>query len=363
MASIAPSPTSGSRAVVGGIDTHKDLHVAAIIDSAELVLGTESFPTTRAGYRLLVRWMRSFGELRRVGVEGTGSYGAGISRHLAQAGIEVLEVFRPDRTDRRRRGKSDDLDAINAARAALHERRTTTPKTRNGLVEALRVLRLTRSTAVKSRRAALQLLRNHIVSAPDELRDQVRNLTRMQLIRTLAAWRPDTAGFRDPEGATRIALKSLARRILELDDEIALLDEIIEPLVRELAPQLLERPGIGVEVAGQLLVTAGDNPERMRSEAGFAMLCGTAPLPASSGKTQRHRLNRGGDRQANSALHMAIISRLRMHEQTKAYVARRTAEGHSKLEIIRCLKRYLAREVFFLLKPGPSGAQRSRRAT
>jgi transposase len=362
MASIAPSPASVSRFVVGGIDTHKDLHVAAVVDPAEAVLATESFATTRAGYRSLVRWMRSFGDVRRVGVEGTGSYGAGISRHLAEAGIEVLEVFRPDRTDRRRRGKSDDLDAINAARAALHDRRTTTPKTRNGLVESLRVLRLTRSTAVKSRRAALQLLRNHIVSAPDELRDQVRNLTRMQLIRTLAAWRPDTAGFRDPDCATRIALKSLARRILELDDEIALLDELIEPLVRELAPQLLERPGIGVEVAGQLLVTAGDNPERLRSEAGFAMLCGAAPLPASSGKTQRHRLNRGGDRQANSALHMAIVSRLRMHEPTKAYVARRTAEGHSKLEIIRCLKRYLAREVFFLLKPAPMGTRRSRRA-
>lgn len=199
MASIAPSTVSVSHTVVGGIDTHKDLHVAAVIDRAELVLGAASFPTTRAGYRALLRWMRSFGEVRRVGVEGTGSYGAGVTRHLAEAGIEVLEVFRPDRADRRLRGKSDDLDAINAARAALHERRTTTPKTRDGLVESLRVLRLTRSTAVKSRRAALQLLRNQIVSAPEELRDQVRRLTRMRLIRTLAAWRPDTSGFRDPD--------------------------------------------------------------------------------------------------------------------------------------------------------------------
>ena len=362
MASIAPSSESVSRVVVGAIDTHKDLHVVAVIDTAETVLGTESFPTTRAGYRALVRWMRSFGAVRRVGVEGTGSYGAGVFRHLAQAEIEVLEVFRPDRTDRRLRGKSDDLDAINAARAALHDRRTTTPKTRDGPVESLRVLRLARSTAVKSRRAALQLLRNHIVSAPEELRDQVCTLTRMQLIRTCAAWRPDTAGFRDPGCATRIALKPLARRVLELDDEIALLEELIEPLVRELAPQLLERPGIGVEIAGQLLVTAGDNPERMRSESGFAMLCGAAPLPASSGRTQRHRLNRGGDRQANSALHMAVVSRLRMHEATKAYVARRTAEGHSKLEIIRCLKRYLAREVFYLLKSDASVPQRHHRA-
>jgi transposase len=212
------------------------------------------------------------------------------------------------------------------------------------------VLRLTRSTAVKSRRAALQLLRNHIVSAPDELRDQVRNLTRMQLIRTCAAWRPDATGFRDPVVATRIALRSLARRILALNDEIADLDELIMPLVQELAPALVQATGIGVEIAGQLLVTAGDNPERLRSEAAFAMLCGAAPLPASSGKTQRHRLNRGGDRDANSALHLAIMVRMRADDRTKAYVARRTADGLSKMEIIRCLKRYLAREVFALLR-------------
>jgi transposase len=221
MASIAPSPASVSRPIVGGIDTHKDLHVGAVIDAAEKVLGTASFPTTRPGYGALVRWMCSFGELRRVGVEGTGSYGAGIGRHLAAAGVEVVEVFRPDRADRRLRGKTDDLDAISAARAPLHDRRTATPKRRDGLVEALRVLRLTRSTAVKSKVAALQLLRNEIVSAPEELRDQVRSLSRMKLVRTLASWRPDRADFRDPTGATRIALRSLARRIVELDDEVA----------------------------------------------------------------------------------------------------------------------------------------------
>jgi transposase len=273
MASIAPSPASVSRIVVGGIDTHKDLHVAAVVDGAEVVLGTESFPTTRAGYRSIVRWMRSFGEVRRVGVEGTGSYGAGITRHLAQAGIEVLEVFRPDRIDRRLRGKSDDLDAINAARAALHERRTTTPKTKDGLVESLRVLRVTRSTAVKSRRAALQLLRNHIVRRPMSFATRCASSRGCS---SSARW--PRGGRTRPASGTRSvrrgSLRSLARRILELDDEVALLDELIEPLVRELGPQLLERPGIGVEVAGQLLVTAGDNPERMRSEAGFAMLCG-----------------------------------------------------------------------------------------
>ena len=296
--------------------------------------------------------MRGFGDARKVGVEGTGSYGAGLARHLAAAGIEVLEVDRPDRSERRRKGKDDDLDAIAAARAALHGKRTSVPKGKDGAVESLRVLRVTRNTAIRARRNALQLLRMSIVSAPEELRDQVRNLTRMQLIRTCAAWRPDTSDAADPLSATQIALKSLARRILELGDEIAMLDELIKPIVEKLARQLLERPGIGVEIAGQLLVTAGDNRERLRSEASWAMLCGVAPLPASSGMTQRHRLNRGGDRQANSALHLAVISRLRIDPATRAYAARKTAEGHSKLEIIRCLKRYLAREVYYLLNPG-----------
>ncbi len=338
--------------VVGGIDTHKDLHVAAVLDERENVLGTCSFSTTRAGYRALVRWMRTFGTLAKVGIEGTGSYGAGITRHLTDLDVQVIEVDRPDRSDRRRKGKDDDLDAISAAKAALRGQRTSTPKSKTGKVESLRVLRVVRSTAVKSRRVALQMLRAQIVSCPEELRDQVRNLTRMQLIRTCAGWRPDSTDAADPVTATRIALKSLARRMLELGDEIAMLDELIEPLVSALAPNLLERNGIGIEVAGQLLVTAGDNPERLHSEAAFAMLCGVAPLPASSGKTQRHRLNRGGDRQANSALHLAVITRMRTDAKTQAYVAKRTALGHSKLETIRCLKRYLAREVYYLLNPG-----------
>jgi len=213
------------------------------------------------------------------------------------------------------------------------------------------VLRVTRTTAIRARRNALQLLRMTIVAAPEELRDQVRNLTRMQLIRTCAARRPDLTDAADPVSATRIALKSLARRILELGDEIAALDQLIAPLVQSLAPRLLARTGIGTGTAGQLLVTAGDNSQRMRSEASWAMLCGVAPLPASSGMTQRHRLNRGGDRQANSALHLAVITRIRIDERTQAYVAKKTAEGHSMREIIRCLKRYLARETYYLLNP------------
>lgn len=226
--------------VVGGIDTHKDLHTAAVVDETGTTLGSECFSTTRAGYRALIRWMREFGDLARVGVEGTGSYGAGVMRHLQDADIEVLEVSRPDRVDRRSRGKSDTFDAEAAARAALDRRRTSTPKAKSGPVEALRVLRLTRKTAVGARTKALQLLRSHIVSAPNEIRDQVRNLTRMQLIRTCAAWRPDPGGFHDPAGATRISLRSLARRIIKLNDEIGELDELISPLVQEIGRDRLQ---------------------------------------------------------------------------------------------------------------------------
>jgi hypothetical protein len=339
--------------VIGGIDTHKDLHFAAVVDVTGTVLGERAFATTRQGYRALIRWMASFGRVSKVGVEQTGSYGAGIVRHLALAGIPVLEVTGPDKSDRRARGKDDMIDAVAAAQAALTGKRISVAKHRDGRIEALRVLRATRQTAVKARRAALQHLRCTIIAAPDGVRDQLRTRSRMQLIRMLAASRPDGVAYRDPTVATRIALRSLARRILELTDEIAELDELIAPLVKELAPRMLERVGFGIHNTGQLLVTAGDNPDRLGSEPAWAMLCGSAPLPASSGKTQRHRLNRGGDRAANSALHMAAICRLRLDPRTKAYAARRKADGLSKRETIRCLKRYLAREAYHLLtSPG-----------
>jgi len=335
--------------VIGGIDTHKDLHFAAVVDVRGEVLGERAFATTRQGYRSLLKWMASFGRVEKVGVEQTGSYGAGVVRHLALAGIPVLEVTGPDKADRRARGKDDSLDAVAAAQAALTGKRISVAKHRDGRIEALRVLRTTRQTAVKARRAALQQLRNTIIAAPDEVRDQLRRRSRMQLIRGLASSRPETIAFRDPTTAARIALRSLARRILELSDEIAELDELIAPLVTELAPRMLERVGFGIQNTGQLLVTAGDNPDRLGSEAAWAMLCGSAPLPASSGKTKRHRLNRGGDRAANSALHMAAICRLRLDPRTKAYAARRKDDGLSKRETIRCLKRYLAREAYQLL--------------
>lgn len=336
--------------VVGGVDTHKDLHSAAVVDVHDRVLGHEYFPTTRHGYKCMLHWMRSFGVLERVGVECTGTYGAGLLRYLNQAGVEVLEVTAPDKSVRRLRGKDDALDAENAAHAAYARVRTVSPKTRDGMIESLRVLKVCRKTAVAARRVALQMIQMNIVSAPQELRDALRSMTRMQLIRTLASWRPDLTGYRDITTAYRIAFKSLARRYLELHDEIADLDVMIAAIIDQLAPELVARNSIGYESAAQLLLTAGDNPDRLRSEASFAALCGVSPIPASSGKTQRHRLNRGGDRAANSALHIIAIGRLRTDLRTREYVQRRLTEGHSKLEALRCLKRYLAREVYHVLR-------------
>ena len=343
--------------VVGGVDTHKDMHTAAVITAPGVVLGTEAFSTTRAGYRAMLHWMRSHGEVLRVGVEQTGSFGAGLSRHLALAGVPVLEVTGPEPAGRRSKGKDDELDAVAAARAALTGQRVQVAKDRSGAVEALRVLRTTRSSAVKCRRAALQQLRNTVLAAPDEVREPLRYLTRMQLIRTCAGSRPDMMAWRDAAVASRIALKALARRILNLGDEIATLDAMNKPLVLELGPGLIDLEGIGVENAGAFIVAAGDNPERLKSEASFAMMCGASPIPASSGKTQRHRLNRGGNRQLNSALHMVVVCRMRTDQRTKSYIARRTREGLSIREIMRCLKRYVAREVYNTLAAKPPHRQ------
>jgi transposase len=346
MASIPPIV----RTVTGGVDTHQDQHVAAVIDVEQNVLGTSTFPTTEAGYRDLTTWMRAFGALARVGVEGTGCYGAGLHRHLRAQGIEVLEVTRPDRSERRRRGKDDTLDAINAARAARTGQRVATPKGGNGAIESLRVLRQVRTSAVIAHREALQLIHAQIIAAPADLRDQLRTLTRTRLLHTCAAFDPDPLAAADPHTAARLALRSLAERAQHLHQQIRELNTLIEPLVRSLAPSLLSALGFGIHTTAQLLITMGDNPQRMSSEARFAKLCGVAPLPASSGIIQRHRLNRGGDRQANSALHIALINRIHHDQRTRDYIARRTAEGRTKPEIMRCLKRYLAREAYYLIK-------------
>jgi transposase len=333
--------------ITGGVDTHLDVHVAAALDEHGGLLGTASFATTPAGYRELVEWFASLGEVVLVGVEGTGSYGAGLTRYLQVLGIAVVEVDRPNRQRRRRAGKSDTHDAISAARAAFAGDALGAPKIRNGNVEAIRVLRLARSSAKRDRTRALNQMRALVTTAPDELRTQLRALTITRLVRAAAGFRP--AGRTDVTNATRVALKSLARRVLELDDEIAMLDELLTPLVAETAPEMIQRVGVGTDTAGALLVAAGENTSRIHNERSFARLCGAAPLDASSGKQQRHRLNRGGDRQANSALWRIVITRLSYDPDTRRYLQRRCAEGKTKTEAIRCLKRYIARELYACL--------------
>lgn len=334
--------------VVIGVDTHKELHVAVALDELGRRLGSITVQTTTAGYRRLVEWAASHGPVATFGVEGTGSYGAGLARHLRRGGYAVIEVIRPNRQARRRNGKSDPADAEAAARAVLSGEATGSPKAGDDLVEMIRVLRVARSTAMKARTQALNALKSLVVTAPAELRDQLRCLSARDLVATAARLR---AGRETTTVAvTKTSLRFLAHRYQNLDSEIVLLDRQLAEFTAEASPQLSEVFGVGADVAGALLVAAGDNPERLRSEAAFAMLCGAAPVEASSGKTVRHRLNRGGDRQANSALYRVVIVRLRYHAATRAYAERRTAQGLSKPEIIRCLKRYVAREIYRILR-------------
>ncbi len=316
--------------VVGEVDTHRDVHVAAAVDAAGRLLGTASFPADTAGYGELAAWLATWGRLGVVGVEGTGSYGAGLARHLAAAGVRVIEVNRPNRQARRRRGKSDTVDAEAAARAALSGDATAQPKAGDGPVEAIRLLHATRRSAVKARTQATNQLKGHLVTIPEQIAGPLRGLPTSALVNTCARLRPNAGGG----------------EISELDTEIA-------RLAAETNPALLGARGVGAEVAATLLIAAGDNPERMTSEASFAALCGASPVEASSGRTVRHRLNRGGNRQANNAIWRIAMVRLRCDERTIAYAARRSAQGKTRREILRCLKRYIAREIHQLLTDPP----------
>jgi transposase len=337
------------RSVIGGVDTHADTHHAAVLDGTGRLLGDHEFPATAAGYVALMSWLRGFGRITLVGVEGTGSYGAGLTRHLAAKDVKVVEVDRPDRKGRRIKGKSDPLDAVAAARAALAGTATATPKTRTGPVEAIRALRVARCGAVKARTAALNQLHALVIAAPETLRSQLRGLSGAALVHSCRELSVNDAQLNTPVEATKAALVAIATRISSLTAEIIVADKRLAPLVTATAPRTTALFGVGPEVAGQLLTTAGDNPDRLHSEAALAHLCGTAPIPASSGRTNRHRLNRGGDRQANHAVHTIVLGRMRYDPRTRAYVTRRTTEGLSKKEIIRCLKRYLIREVYTAL--------------
>jgi transposase len=340
--------------VVLGVDTHLDVHVAVALDGLGRHLGELPVPTTEKGYGALVSWAEGFGPVDCAGVEGTSSYGAGLARHLRAMGIEVREVERPKRRHLRRKGKSDSRDAQSAARAVLAGETAGVPKSGDGQVEMIRVLRAARRSAVKARSQSANQLRGLLVTAPETLRRRLRGLLTKRLVAVAARFRPGNDP-EDVEAATKFALRSMARRYQALSLEIAELDSQLDRLVAEAAPELTSVPAaLGTDHAATLLLTAGDNPERLGSEAAFASLCGVLPVEASSGKVVRHRLNRGGNRDANRALHLICVVRMRVDERTRRYVARRTAEGKSKREIMRCLKRYIAREVYRVLVPATS---------
>lgn len=336
-----PDPIS----VFLGVDTHADTHTAVVLNHIGGVLATAQFPADDDGYHQLLAWATGHGRVDAAGIEGTSDYGTGLCRVLRAAGISVTEVNRPNRARRRRLGKSDPVDAENAARAVLSGDATATAKDHGTVIDSIRVHRVARSGAIKARTAAANQLKDLIVTAPDELRSELRSKTTRQRVRLAASWNPSAAI--DPTDATRSALASVARRWDHLDQEVRALDRTLAKLVAIAAPRLLAQPGVGADSAAQLLITAGANPHRLRNEAAFAALCGVTPVQASSGPNIRWRLNRGGDRQANRALWAIYFTRLRSDERTKIHAARQTHKNTR--EISRNLKRYIARELYPIL--------------
>lgn len=334
--------------VFGGVDTHKEFHVAAVVDEVGRIVATEKFTANGRGYAQLLGWLRSHGTVVRIGVEGTGSYGAGLSRHLLAEDVEVVEVTRPNRQARRLRGKNDCVDAEAAACAALNGEAKAVPKQRDGACESIRAIRAIRVAFCSARDARTRIasqIRDLILTAPDALRRQLEPLTADQRAERAARFRPGE-NLADPAEATKLALRSLGRRYAHLSAELAELRQALDNLTLQANPALRDLKGVGPDVASILLVVAGDNPGRLRSDAALAALCGASPVEASSGRTVRHRLNQGGNRQGNHALWRIAMVRLTSDPRTRAYAARRRAEGKSQREIIRCLKRAIAREVF-----------------
>ncbi|MGI5285817.1 IS110 family transposase [Nonomuraea polychroma] len=321
-----------------GVDTHKHVNVVAVLDGIGRKIATADFATSDHGNRALLAWAQQYGVVTQAGVEGTGSYGHRLARYLTDAGVRVIEVNRPDRSRRRRHGKSDPIDAEAAARAVLSGDATAIPTDRSGPVGQLRALLLARRSAIKARTQSANQLRALIHELDDDLRGHLDHRQAAHRARACAALSPTTGIHR--------ALRTLGLRWLYLDEEIRDLEHHLTYLAKQAAPTLLKRPGIGPITAAQLLVTAGDNPDRLRNEASFAALCGVSPIEHSSGKSERHRLNCGGDRAANAALWMIAHVRLVHDPRTRAYAAKRTAKGNDRKDIIRRLKRYIAREVY-----------------
>ncbi len=345
--------TATRRRVTGGFDTHADTNVGAIVDSLTLQrLDTATFSTTAAGYQEALVWMRAHGALDVVGVESTGSYGAGLARHLARAGVKVVEVNRPEQLDRRLDGKDDFVDAEAAARAVLSGRASAIPKSGDGPVEAMRALEIAHQSATHDRTEAINQFKSLLVRAPASFRDAFATKSFHRQLAAAVRFRAVHDDLVEQE--LRVALKLLAQRIRFLESQIGTIEARLRPIIAEHFPAVLGLTGVGPHSAAQLLMTAGDNPQRLHSDAAFAKLCGACPQAASSGKTVRFRLDRGGDRRANKALFRIVIVRMRHHEPTRRYVARRLAEGKTRREIIRCLKRFVAREVFAAITAPPN---------
>lgn len=332
--------------VYGGADTHADtIHVAAI-DGLGRDLGDREFPTSREGYAAALAFLATFGTVVLFGIEGTSSYGAGLARIATEAGLVVVEVTRPDRAHRRRRGKSDPIDAYQAAHAAASGRATAAPK--HEAIDAIRAVHIARNSAVKATTAAMNQIHHLLVTAPVEVRERYRNLKERSLVKALAVARPHVSvSTLSPTARTVLGvLRTLARRHQALTAEADDLEAQLRELVESINPGLLAAYGVGPVTAAQLLITAGGNPDRLRSEAAFAALCGAAPVQASSGKTTRHRLSRGGDRAANWALHTIALVRLSTDPRTREWATRQRAAGRVGLELLRILKRAIAREMY-----------------
>lgn len=337
-----------------GVDTHKASHTAAVVNPQGAELTTKTLPADAFGYRRLLAFAQKHATGRRVwAVEGSGSFGSGLSTYLLEQGEWVVEVDRPKRPARRNGAKSDELDAIRAAREALSRKHLAQPR-RRGVREAIRVLQRTRQAAIRARSQAVCQLKALVVTAREPLRDQLRRFDTDTLLARSARLRTHPSHSTEHR-ATVTALRATARRALALEAEANDLESQIELLVREIAAPLLAEPGVGVITAAEILC-AWSHRGRLRSEAAFAALAGVAPIPASSGQVTRHRLNRGGDRRLNCALHTIVLSRLGFHGETKQYAARRSQEGRSDREIRRCLKRFLARRLFRLLEGLPIAA-------
>ena len=337
--------------IVVGIDSHKDQHQAAVLGTSGAMLGNRRFTATRRGYSELEEWLASLGEIERIGMECTGSYAAGLTRFFRERDVEVLEVNATHRATRARRGKDDVIDAEMAARKVLSGEARAQAKDTTGFIESIRLIKLARESAIKARTTALLQIRDVLITAPGELREHVEAAggTRHRVNRA-GALRPDFEHMDEPLQAAKFSLRVLSRRVKALDEEIVAMDAQLSRLVNYYAPNLLRCRGIGVQHAAALLITAGQNLGRLQNDSAFARLCGVAPIPISSGKTNRMRLHRGGDRQANKTLHLIAVARLRLDPKTQLYMERRRAEGLSKRDVLRCLKRFIAREVFNALK-------------